>query len=196
MLACFEVASLRFLTRYDPRLEWRVSKCERPAGLLIMHKCQNCPKKTATLHITEILGPTQYEEVHLCAECATTYAEGGPAKGGSGKGTKKLTAEADEGLFSQHACPNCAIKFVDFRNSGRLGCPHDYTSFRDDLLPLLENMHGEVRHCGKTLRRYPQVKQTEAELTQMRIRLEQAITREQYEEAARLRDRIKRLEEA
>ncbi len=34
------------------------------------------------------------------------------------------------------------IKFVEFRNSGRLGCPNDYVEFRDELMPLLENIHG------------------------------------------------------
>ena len=63
-------------------------------------------------------------------------------------------------------------------------------------MPLLENIHGEVKHCGKTPRRYPQAKKTEAELTQLRTRLKQAVTREDYEEAARLRDRIKQVEEA
>ena len=160
-----------------------------------MHKCQRC-QSPATLHITEILGPGNFEEVHLCEQCAGKYSQEGPAKSGSAKGAKELTAEADEGLFSQHACPHCGIKFVDFRNSGRLGCPHDYESFREDLMPLLENIHGEVKHCGKTPRRYPQAKKTEAELTQLRTRLKQAVTREDYEGAARLRDRIKQVEEA
>ena len=161
-----------------------------------MHKCQRC-QSPATLHITEILGPSQYEEVHLCEQCANKYSHDTPAKTASAKGGKELGGgEADEGLFSQHACPNCGIKFVDFRNSGRLGCPHDYSTFRDDLLPLLENIHGETRHVGKTPRRYPQTKKAEAELTQLRNRLKQAVNREEYEEAARLRDRIKQLEEA
>ena len=159
-----------------------------------MHKCQRC-QSPATLHITEILGPSQFEEVHLCEQCATKYAQEGPVKTAV-KGAKELTAEADEGLFSQHACPQCGIKFVDFRNSGRLGCPHDYQEFRDDLMPLLENIHGEVRHCGKTPRRLPQNKQTQSELIQLRNRLKQAINKEDYEEAARLRDRIRTLEES
>ena len=160
-----------------------------------MHKCQRC-QSPATLHITEILGPGNIEEVHLCEPCASKYSHEGSAKPASGKGAKELTAEADEGLFSQHACPHCGIKFVDFRNTGRLGCPHDYESFREDLMPLLENIHGETKHSGKTPRRYPQAKQHEAELTQLRSRLKQAVTREDYEEAAKLRDRIRQVEEA
>ena len=156
------------------------------------NKCQRC-QSPATLHITEILGPGQFEEVHLCEQCATKYSQDAPAK--SGKGAKELTAEADEGLFSQHACPQCGIKFVDFRNSGRLGCPHDYDAFREDLAPLLENIHGDTKHCGKTPRRLPQAKQNQTELVQLRKQLTQAIHKEAYEEAARIRDRIRQLEE-
>jgi protein arginine kinase activator len=63
------------------------------------------------------------------------------------------------------------------------------------LTPLLENIHGETRHCGKTPRRLPQNKQTQSELIQLRNRLKQAVTKEDYEEAARIRDRIRSLEE-
>jgi protein arginine kinase activator len=63
-------------------------------------------------------------------------------------------------------------------------------------MPLLENIHGDTRHCGKTPRRYPQTKQAEAELLQLRQRLKRAVEREDYEEAARLRDQIKTVEES
>jgi protein arginine kinase activator len=88
------------------------------------------------------------------------------------------------------------MKFVDFRNSHRLGCPHDYDTFHAELSTLLDNIHGETRHCGKMPRRYPQTKKLESELTQLRVQLKQAVQREEYEEAAKLRDRIKTLEEA
>ncbi len=67
-------------------------------------------------------------------------------------------------------------------------------SFRDELLPLLENVHGETRHAGKTPRRLPQTRQAQSELIQVRKQLQLAITREDYEEAARLRDRIRQME--
>jgi protein arginine kinase activator len=62
-------------------------------------------------------------------------------------------------------------------------------------MPLLENIHGDTRHCGKTPRRYPQTKKAEAELLQLRQRLKRAVEREDYEEAARLRDQIRTVEE-
>ena len=46
-----------------------------------------------------------------------------------------------------------------------------------------------------TPRRLPQNKQTQSELIQLRKQLNQAVNKEAYEEAAQLRDRIKKLEE-
>jgi len=158
-------------------------------------KCQKCTK-AATLHITEVLGEDQWEELHLCEECAHKYLYEPQQKASGAKpGGVPAGEESEEGGALNHECPLCGIKFVEFRNSGRLGCPHDYQEFRAELSPLLENIHGETRHCGKTPRRHPQSKLMESELIQLRKQLHQAVNRENYEEAARLRDRIRKMEE-
>ena len=156
-------------------------------------KCQKCPK-AATLHITEVLNEEQFEELHLCEECANKYLYQ-PNKTNGQKGAAAGEESEELSALNQRECPNCGIKFVEFRNSGRLGCPHDYQEFRDELVPLLENIHGEIRHAGKTPRRLPQTKQAQTELIQLRKQLQQAVTREAYEEAAQLRDRIRQLED-
>ncbi len=157
-------------------------------------KCQKCPK-AATLHITEIISDEQVEELHLCEECAQKYLyEPTPKPSSKPASLTEEVEEASVGLMNRE-CPVCGMKFIDFRNTGRLGCPHDYQEFRDELAQLLENIHGETRHCGKTPRRLPQTKQTQSELAQLRKQLQQAVTREAYEEAARIRDRIRKLEE-
>jgi protein arginine kinase activator len=161
-------------------------------------KCQKCTK-AATLHITEVVSEDQFEELHLCEECANKYLYEPQQKGLPGQkgGDAGLGEEGDEAAaLNQRSCPNCGIKFVEFRNSGRLGCPHDYEEFREELVPLLESIHGETKHNGKTPRRLPQNKQTQSELIQLRKQLQHAVNKEAYEEAARLRDRIRQLEES
>lgn len=158
-------------------------------------KCQKCAK-AATLHITEVVAEDQFEELHLCEECANKYLYEPQQKGAGKGGDAGAVEESDESsALNQRVCPQCGIKFVEFRNSGRLGCPHDYDEFREELMPLLESIHGETRHCGKTPRRMPHNKQTQSELIQLRKQLQQAVTKEAYEEAARLRDRIRQLED-
>ena len=155
-------------------------------------KCQRCPKQ-ACYHITEVLAPEQVEELHLCEDCAKKHLYEPPAA--AKKAGKAAAAADDPADLGGKQCEECGTKFVEFRNTGRLGCPHDYDAFREELLPLLENIHGDVKHAGKSPRRLPKAKANQQELAQLRRRLQQAVTEEAYEEAARIRDRIKELEE-
>lgn len=158
-------------------------------------KCQRCPKQ-ATLHITEVLGEDRFEELHLCEDCAKKYLYEPQKKKQAGSLSDGENREAEEDAPAGARCPECGISFLEFRNHGRFGCPHDYDAFKTELLPLLESVHGETRHAGKTPRRAPRTKTAQAELSQLRQRLQSLVTEENYEEAARVRDRIKQLEEA
>jgi protein arginine kinase activator len=159
-------------------------------------KCQRCPKQ-ATLHITEVLGDDRFEEVHLCEDCAKKYLyePAGAGKKAAGKGSGEMPALDAADAPAEGVCPACGMPFVEFRNHGRLGCPHDYDAFKEELLPLLESVHGDVKHAGKAPRRGPRAKAAVAELEQLRRRLQKLVTDEKYEEAARVRDQIKRLED-
>jgi protein arginine kinase activator len=151
-------------------------------------KCQACPK-AATIQITELHSEENFEEFHFCDECAQKYLYDSTPK----KKAVPVVAP-DVPAASDKQCEQCGTKFVDFRNSGRLGCPHDYQAFLAELLPLLESIHGATRHAGKTPRR-PSPKVRAQELNKLRKDLQRAVVAEAYEEAAQLRDRIRRLEE-
>jgi protein arginine kinase activator len=156
-------------------------------------KCQRCPKQ-ATLHITEVLGEDKFEEVHLCEDCAKKYLYEPQKKNAKGGDVLSEPAEIDD--IGAKQCEVCGLKFVEFRNHGRLGCAHDYDAFKEELLPLLESVHGDTKHTGKAPRRLPRAKAGQLELTQMRRKLQQFVNDENYEEAARIRDRIRELEES
>jgi protein arginine kinase activator len=155
-------------------------------------KCQRCVKQ-ATLHITDVLGEDRVEEVHLCEECAKKYLYE-PQQKKQQKAGALAAADADEDAPAGEKCPNCGMTFLEFRNHGRFGCAHDYDAFKRDILQLLESVHGDTRHAGKTPRRAPRAQTAQAELTQLRQRLQSLVNDENYEEAARVRDRIKQLE--
>jgi protein arginine kinase activator len=59
--------------------------------------------------------------------------------------------------------------------------------FTKGLTPLLQRFHGATRHVGKAARR----REGAMERLRMRARLREAIAREDYEEAARLRDLLR-----
>jgi protein arginine kinase activator len=160
-------------------------------------KCQRCPKQ-ATLHITEVLGEDRFEEVHLCEDCAKKYLIEPQKKAAAAKSAaaEEVSEEAVEAPVAGPSCDVCGITYLEFRNQGRFGCQHDYDTFKAELLPLLESIHNEVRHVGKVPRRLPRTQGAQVELTNLRRRLQQLVTEENYEEAARVRDRIKELEQS
>jgi protein arginine kinase activator len=160
-----------------------------------MKKCRRCAKP-ATLHITEIRDGNAVA-VHLCETCAREYLENTPDGEGASGATdlasklEELIAETGE---SPLVCPNCGISFGEFRESGRFGCPHDYTEFMTELLPLLENIHEDSKHVGKHPRSTVVGTEQQARLIALRNEQRQAIEMEDYETAAKLRDEIASLE--
>jgi len=172
-----------FKTRFSARSESFMKKCRRCA-------------KPATLHITEIRDG-QAGVIHLCETCAREYLEnssdGENAPPGMDLAAKleELIAESEE---SPASCPNCGISFNEFRESGRFGCPHDYSEFLTELLPLLENIHEDTKHIGKRPRSTVVGTQEQAQLIHLRNEQREAIEAEDYETAARLRDEIATLE--
>lgn len=157
-------------------------------------KCQRCTRQ-ATRHITEVLENEQVEDVHLCDGCCEAFLR--EPLGGSApkkkKKSKKVAQEEPEEVAGRQ-CPSCGLKFIDYRNTTRLGCASDYQVFRDELLPLLESIHGEKQHSGKIPKRFPENRQIQSELARLRQELTEAVAKEQYEAAARIRDDIRRLE--
>jgi protein arginine kinase activator len=67
--------------------------------------------------------------------------------------------------------------------------------FEDEILPLLENIHGDTTHLGKVPVRSPQASQLQFQLIKLRNELRICIEEERYEDAARVRDSIREMEE-
>jgi protein arginine kinase activator len=152
-------------------------------------KCQKCPN-AATLHITEIVSEDHVEELHLCEVCAHKYLSEPQPKHGQSAGSP--VDDLDSPAGSARECEMCGIKFVDFRNTHRLGCPHDYVVFHAGLAPLLQRIHRADRHVGKVPHHSVLPPERQAELVELRRRLQTAIDREAYEEAAQLRDLLRK----
>lgn len=155
-------------------------------------KCQLCPKP-ATVHLTDIVSG-QKKETHLCQDCAEQQQLvkqqelNLPAILQTLIG-QHVGAQTDE--LSRLRCPACGIKYMEFRAQGRLGCPHDYDVFRIALEPLLQRIHRSVRHVGKAPGHRTNRRESHAEVVALRLRLQEAVESENYEEAARIRDLLR-----
>lgn len=161
-------------------------------------KCQRCDK-SATFHITELTGGKP-QELHLCEDHARQYLtesdndqQGGNLAGALAQQLVGGTAE-ELARLDQQACPICGITFFEFRNQGRLGCPHDYVCFHKELDPLILNIHGDTAHAGKRPRRSSAGTERQTQLIRLRRDMKSAIEGEDYERASRLRDEIRQIE--
>jgi len=163
-------------------------------------KCQHC-EKPATFHITELTGGKP-DEVHLCEDHARVYLSqadeiesDSPTLAGVLAQQLKLGQTAQElERLDQQACPVCGITFYEFRQHGRLGCPHDYVAFEKELEPLIVNIHGESSHDGKHPKRVARSTDKRTDLIRLRREMQEAIDREDYEEAFVLREQIRKYE--
>jgi protein arginine kinase activator len=171
-------------------------------------KCQKCDKQ-AVFHITE-LEAGEVRELHLCEDHARAYLnqaepvadDGEPQEGKTGGalvGPLGVGQTADElALLDKKACDMCGITFFEFRNQGRLGCPHDYEHFEKELEPLIANIHGATEHTGRRPSRPSGLPEGTAELTSVigiRQAMKESIAHEDYEKAKEDRDAIRALEE-
>ena len=109
-----------------------------------------------------------------------------------------LTVRREKGEANDPvACPVCGMNWSTFKQSGLMGCSHDYELYEAKLLPLLKRaQEGASQHVGKV----PHARKTEAgdrQMTTLRLRreLQQAIDAENYERAASLRDELRKLEQ-
>jgi protein arginine kinase activator len=158
--------------------------------------CERCHNE-ASVHLTERF-QGERRELHLCGACARQAGlappDAVPDLALEAVIQNLIVANVGElvGELAELACPDCGVRFMEFRASGRLGCPQDYQVFGAGLRPLVQRYHGATRHVGKTAR-----KRADAALRlRLRTQLREAINREDYEEAARLRDSLRRKDPA
>ena len=157
--------------------------------------CQRCKKNTATVHLTEIV-KNEKREKHLCEKCAVQEGLAVKAPVPINELLASFVGEqAGARELAKMTCPQCGMTFLEFRNRGLLGCPGDYEAFGKVLIPLLERaQEGASQHVGKVPARSGAGQEKQGELMRLRRELAEAVEKEDYELAARLRDQIKALE--
>ena len=159
--------------------------------------CELCKQSQATVHLTEIVNE-QMSELHLCEACANqkgaqVESHFGLADLLSGLSDFGKTQDVEE--VSTKACPNCGMTYEQFRKVGRLGCSECYPTFKRSLGMLLKRIHGSPVHVGKMPARSAKpAAKGKPDLAELKRKLERAIKEEAFEDAANLRDLIRRAE--
>lgn len=161
--------------------------------------CENCGSTEAVVHLTQIVN-NQMSTHHLCERCAAEKGlENTPEPGNLPlvDVIAQMTMEPADPQMTGTECSFCGLTFDDFRQTGRLGCPHCYETFAGHLPRLLRRIHGGVKHIGKVyLPPDPTASEMEKRLEGLRRKLERAVQSEDFERAAQIRDQIRAMEPA
>jgi protein arginine kinase activator len=164
-------------------------------------QCQICNKRDATIHLTEIADGVR-TEMHICEHCAAEQDISVKSQIPINELLSNLLAvqptddELSGATDQTVACPTCGFTLAQFRKEGVLGCPRDYEVFEDAMLPLIQKAHdGRTTHSGKIPQTTPVDERKQIELLNLRQQLEDAVRSEDYETAARLRDKIRQSEQ-
>lgn len=153
--------------------------------------CQQCKKQTATVHLTDLVKGDKRER-HLCEDCAAK-------EGIAVKQHVSINDVLNSFLMSSSGvqelakirCPSCGMSFVEFRSQGLLGCPDDYDVFGEAIQNVIERAQdGKTHHVGKGPGQKLEPTSVEHERQRITRELREAVEREDYELAARLRDRL------
>lgn len=163
--------------------------------------CQNCGKNEASTHIKQIINGDMAES-HLCSDCASHlgYSDvfsgfGLNLSGLFGGLLGDMMPSISAGKSPR--CPKCGTSFEEIVRSGKVGCADCYRTFYDKLLPSIQRIHGKIKHSGKVTNSAPvesKEETTEEKIEKLKIAMNEAVAKQEFETAAKIRDEIKALE--
>lgn len=167
--------------------------------------CQECNERPATLHFKKIING-QKNELHICEKCAREKGEDIPGTNsfsihqllsGLLNFNQPVSNEQTSQIYrlQQQTCEKCNMSYEQFVHTGRIGCAHCYDTFREKLDPLLKRVHsGNSVHSGKIPKRVGSSLKIKKEIEHFKSKLQEHIIKEEFEQAAMVRDQIRSLE--
>ncbi|WP_026688656.1 UvrB/UvrC motif-containing protein [Alteribacter aurantiacus] len=170
--------------------------------------CQECNERQATLHFTKIINGEK-TEIHICDVCAKEKGDHIPGSKGfsihqllSGlldfeQPVSHPTSQGGTSRREALRCPSCEMTYDKFAQIGRFGCADCYKTFQSKLDPIFKRIHsGNVVHGGKVPKRIGKDLHLHKEIEKRKQELQALIAKEEFEQAAELRDRIRSLEKS
>lgn len=171
--------------------------------------CDRCQKKNAKVLYTEIINGVKKEQ-HLCEDCATDYTsfQMGKQLISSDLTLNDLLSTLLEAYNTNGrtdtgeakppiVCDRCGMSYDEFLQKGRFGCADCYRSFHNELGKSLRGIQGSEAHTGKRPKGFvsstDRILKGVTKVQRLSLKLQEAIEKEEFEEAARLRDLIREL---
>lgn len=160
--------------------------------------CQNCQKRVANIQVTQIINNNKHV-IYLCEQCAREegkFITGSPLSvndflsGMMGISVRPSVAE------QQLVCDKCGMSYEEFKKIGKLGCENCYKVYGEKLTPILKRLHGNLQYHGKMPKKISENVKASEEIDALKEQLNSAISSEEYEKAAEIRDKIRALEKS
>lgn len=173
--------------------------------------CQNCGKGEANVRYTQIINGVKKEMI-LCEKCSkelgvSDFNFNMPINLSSffGEFLENQENLATNFLITKpFICEVCGMDDEEFASTGKFGCENCYEVFSGKIDPILKNIQAGNRQVGRTAKNQikqetqtkvqPTQKQEKYPVEELKKQMKQAIKEEQYEEAAKLRDAIRKIE--
>lgn len=165
-------------------------------------KCQKCGANNANTHVKTIING-EFKEYDLCSECAKKMGYTnifGNMEDEFSSFLGSFFGKAIPARTQAARCDFCGSTYSDITKSGHVGCAKCYEVFGDLLLPSIRRIHGNTAHCGKNSKLSAQGEKKSDEMTKeekikkLKSELDAAVTEQNFELAAELRDKIKGME--
>ena len=90
-------------------------------------------------------------------------------------------------------CLMCGSTFFDITKSGKAGCGKCYDTFRGEFEPNVARIHGTAKHTGKIPENMSAKITAKRKIEELNIKLKKMIADQNFEEAAVIRDEIKKI---
>ena len=154
--------------------------------------CENCNLRPAEVTVTTVIGGEKTVR-HLCRECMKTY-QNGDMSALLGSILSSMTRKKAENETDAR-CENCGMTLSQFRKSGVLGCAACYEAFKVELKPMFTRIQGRTQHAGRRpSTTSPEEMERLRKMEELRLKMEEAVQKEEFEMAARYRDELKALQ--
>lgn len=160
--------------------------------------CEECKVNEAAYTISVMVGG-EVTTRRLCGDCMAKMnmdLQSGNIKSLLSSILSAITGnDTPEEKQADVVCPRCHTTLNQFTKSGHLGCPKCYEAFREQLQPMLLQIHGRVQHAGREPLNTSEAQRQRTRQEELTRQMEQAVAQEDFETAAIIRDQLKALAE-
>jgi protein arginine kinase activator len=177
--------------------------------------CDNCKRNEAIVHFISFGSGGELQKINLCRECLKDLSflsdvsdneqnenyplnilaiNMGQASGSGFFDDEYNRSGLGLSVSENRKCSNCSISIKQVKKTGRLGCPRCYEDFSEELNPFIKIIQSGTEHKGRIPINSNKKLKIEKKIKDLKFMLEEQIIIENFEEAAKLRDKITSLQ--